>query len=153
MTIFLGIYVSKKNDPKLSKESVTKIQCEVEVISILYGYSRNCRQWRRSKKRYQLQRNMSVAYGIASERRYGIYRVVRFYFKFVAYSGKLSETSQLDNYHRRIRASSSYCEQVSLFLSLSPPSPTPSSSLSRSLRLSYFFLFPVIFNRHRRRRR
>ena len=43
----------------------------------------------------------------------------RFYFKFVAYSRKLSGTIQLDNYHRRIRASSSYCEEESLSLSLS----------------------------------
>lgn len=48
--------------------------------------------------------------------------VARFYFKFVAYSRKLSGVSQLDNYHRRIRASSSYCEKecLSFPLSLSP---------------------------------
>lgn len=48
--------------------------------------------------------------------------VVWFYFKFVAYSRKLSGASQLDNYHRRIRASSSYCEKVSFSMS---PFPFP----------------------------
>lgn len=40
-----------------------------------------------------------------------------FYFRLVAYSRKLSGASQLDNYHRRIRASSFYCEKESLPLS------------------------------------
>lgn len=63
----------------------------------------------------------------------------RFYFKFVAYSRKLSGTIQLDNYHRRIRASSSYCEEESLSSPLSPFSTS-------ILHLSLSFLFPMIFN-------
>lgn len=47
---------------------------EVEIISILYTPNRaeTMEKIKKKKKRYQL--NMSVAYGIASKRRYGIYR-------------------------------------------------------------------------------
>jgi len=115
-------FCSKKIDSKLNKESVTKIQCEVEIISILYGYSLNCRQWRRSKKRYQLQRNMSVAYGIASERRYRIYRGFilnssRIHVNCQEPASLITTIDELERAYPSVRKSLS----LSLSLSLLPP--------------------------------
>lgn len=158
MTISRGMYVSKKIDPKLNKESVTKIQCEVEVISILYGYSRNCRQWRRLKKRFQLQRNMSVAYGIASERRYGIYRVVR---GFILNSSRIHVNCQkpaslITTIDELERAHPTVSKSLFFSLSLPPLSPLPSSFLRLSLFVTLFPFSSRWFlncHRHRRRRR
>lgn len=153
-----------------------RIVVKVKMISIL-GKKRERRSGRRElfsklQTMGEIEKTISIAAEYVSRLRhrgYGIHRgAFFFYFKFVAYSGKLSEASQLDNYHRRIRASL-FCREkeslsrrekehlsLSLFLfslpgdDFQPPSSSPYPSLIPSLVKSREFALSIEGKWHRR---